>query len=126
MQSARIVLADEALASKFIAANKGALKGFDPVADALKAEGLKGKELKQKAAAIKQQMGQAGQPTQRHHANHPRRTFHATPTPKQLQRMAQAARNNAYYAQMEAAGWASLVNWNAASNAAFASIVPHY
>ena len=54
--------ADEEMARKFLQANPGVLKDFDPVRDALKAEGLKGKELKQQAARIKAGMGQQGKP----------------------------------------------------------------
>ena len=128
LASTRQAHADEKLAAEFLRKNPGVLKDFDPVADALKAEGLKGKDLQQQAARIKAGMGEHGRPADaaRHAQRGKRARFAQTPTEKKLQRITRAARRNAYYAQMDAAGMAALWSWNAQSNADFARIVPHY
>jgi hypothetical protein len=53
--------ADDALAKKFLYHVPGQLRDFDPVEDALKQDGLKGKELKREAERIKIGLGHRGQ-----------------------------------------------------------------
>jgi len=111
-------VADDKLAAEFLRRHPDTLKDFGPVTEALKADGLKGKELKREAARIKAGLGEhsiaPGEKAKaaRHHSQ--RRGLPAGGTSVDQQRLARAMRARqkkaavlAYYGQLNA--------WNAAA-----------